>query len=197
MNNESGETAKTVVNESGSGTDPTGAAPGWVYFYYVRKKSDHSKATADSNHDDWELQVFVEKRKYQGDLAEPEIRELAAAAEAGKLRRKGKAMEDVVLRHKAYMLFVWKEAGRSLKMVHFKLRGEPAPEHPNFDNFDSMTLSHEVSVVTCVNTRKDKHGGPLGNKSETFDVRFETDPELPEMLMRIMIHNENTTNTGP
>lgn len=192
MTDEGDQTAGAEMIQSGPASEIPGSAPEFTYFYYIRKKPKHSGAVDDLDHDDWDLRAFVEMRKSADDLDEQEIKELMTAADAGELHLRGTTMEEVVLKHRAYMLFVWEEAGRILKNVRFIFRDDPDLEHQNFAEFSSTTLCKDVSVVSCVNTRKDRYGGPLGNKSEKFDVIFDTNPELPKG-----IHNENTTNTGP
>jgi hypothetical protein len=191
MNNQGDETARSAMNQSGSASGISGAGPEFIYFYYIKKKAGRPEAAAHASHDSWELRVFFEKSDSENHLSEQKIRELISDADGGRLCCLGDEMQDVELKHKSYMLFVWKEYNRELKNVHFILQSDHTKKDYSFEEFSRTKMSPDISVVAYINTRKDKHGGPLGNKSETFEVEFETKPEF------MRLHNENTTNTGP
>lgn len=201
MINEGDGQEETQVTGSESASRGSGTDPECIYFYYIKKKSDHSKLAVGLTHDDWAMQVFQERRKSTGKLGDEEIKELIAAADAGQIGSLGSEMAHVTLRHKAYMLFVWKENARTLRAVDFILQTDNTKKNHSFDKFVNGVISPDISVLHCVNNRINKNGGPLGNESETFDVKFSISPPLPEMpeetAKGIVIHNETATNMGP
>lgn len=194
MSNEGGGEKQAEVTESGSATGAAAADFEMIYFYYIKKNEGHSAIDERRRHPGWDMQVFLEPRPSSEEPGEAEIRELISAADAGHIRPRADKMADLTLRHKAYMLFVWKEDGRKLNKVDFIFQGDLPKKDHSFGRFKTKNLSAGLSYVSCLNLRLKKDGGPLGCKSETFDVRFVTAPPLPEMLM---IDDETTTNTGP
>lgn len=198
MTNEGSEEKQEEVTDSGSATVASATDFKFIYFYYIKKKEEHSEIDEQRRHPGWELQVFLEKRNGTEEPDEAEIRQLISAADGKQIHPRAFKIDGLPLRHKSYMLFVWKEAKRKLKKADFIFEGPPKKTDHSFRWFKEKQLSPELSAVYCVNERLNKDGRPLGSQkpeTERFKVDFRTTPKLP--LAPKPIHDEAATNIGP
>jgi hypothetical protein len=187
------------------------AGPKFIYFYYIRRPPVHRHGSGDGSdpsrlaavgdeqsdsdethhHQHGELRVYFVPNERGAKLDDQRIRDLVARADSGALSPVGFAVNDLTLRHRGYMLFVWREAGRALEDVTFVWQDDANRKNHSFTGFTKMVPSGEFSGVHCINSRVRHDGGPLGGRTETFDVEFMTNP------LMAWIHNEVATNTGP
>ncbi len=202
------EIAEHVRNEEAASrsADLSAAAHQAIYLYYiqrpVRTEERDTGCEEGVRHHHGELRVFFYNNKRNEPIDAQLVQRLIDKVSEGDLITLGYAVDDLVLRQKGSMLFVWQEEGRELKEVEFIFNGElsgnmacrytpTSGTHPSFDDFRSVKISSELSFVHGTNKRLRADGRPLGPCSEKLNVEFKTDPLLPR------IHTESATNTGP
>ncbi len=186
---------KGEAMDSGSEPESSTAAPEFIYFYYIKRPTIQTRGAKNESdhirHEHGELRVFFVKNEPNGKLDDRRIKDLIDKADCGVLSPIGYAVNDLTLRHRGYMLFVWRENGKTLEDVTFLWHRDRTKKNHSFKNFKKMQSSGDLSGVYCVNKRLAHDGGPLGQRTETFDVEFTTNPRI------VWIHDEVATNTGP
>lgn len=190
--------AEDTGEASASGSAPEGAAaiPDYIYFYYIDgsklRITESDEESGRILHDHGHVRVFFVKNEPKGKLNDERIKDLIVKADKGQIDPVGFAMVDLTLRHKGYMLFVWRGTRHRLEGVDFLYQPDTSKKNHSFEDFQPIQPFDDFSGVFCLNKRVNVNGGPLrDNESDKFEVKFKTNPEI------VRAHNEVATNTGP
>ena len=183
------------AGDEGNDSTALNARPGYIYIYYVdRRKSaadDQEMASADIHHPHAPVFVFLVKHDPNEDLDRDLAERLIDQIESDRLPVLGYAMEDLVVRHPGYMLFVWRDPDTNLTDVIFTYDKDSGKINHSFGNKVMLPKIDDRSILYRLNTRTNKDYKPLKDKErETFNVTF-VDGGVS------LTDNETTTNMGP